>query len=432
MPIETNDNQLRLKRNDPSQRIAQGAPATFAGGKGGRGSENDLLLRQVYESIGRLSEWLERNDYAGYDTFDGLSARFLRPLTFEKKFLRQVLLQGVRRFILNTRPLLGIKKNRSTKGMGFLARGFLRLYQATGDEVWREKAELALQWLIENQSKGYSGACWGNHFDYQSRGFYLPKGVPTIVWTSLIGHAFLDGYECLKKDQYLQIAASACEHIVRDIGRYPDGDGLCISYVPGMDSQVHNANTLGASLLVRTSSHIRNDAYNELARKALQYSAHYQRPEGAWYYAEFRTCHWVDNFHTGYVLDCYKYYLDSTGDDRFNETMNRGYAYWKETFFLPDGTPRYYSHKTLPLDIQCCSQAIDTLVFFSDLDKDALALAAKVAQWTIEHMQDRTGYFYYRRYSRWLVNKTPTLHWGQATMMSALSGLYKSVLERPM
>ena len=62
-----------------------------------------------------------------------------------------------------------------------------------------EKAEFALQWLIEHQSTGYSGACWGNHFDYQSRAFYLPKGVPTVVWTSLIGHAFLDAYEHFRR-----------------------------------------------------------------------------------------------------------------------------------------------------------------------------------------------------------------------------------------
>jgi len=102
-----------------------------------------------------------------------------------------------------------------------------------------------------------------------------------------------------------------------------------------------------------------------------------------------------------------------------------GYRYWKKTFFLHDGTPRYYDHKTLPLDIQCSSQAIDTLVFFRDRDPESLSLAIKVAQWTITHMQDPTGYFYYRRYSNWLVNKTPTLHWGQATMMCALAALYQ-------
>ena len=172
-----------------------------------------LSKDQISESLGRLSDWLEKNDYRGYDTFDGLNAKYLRPLTFETKFLRTVLQQGVRRFPLNVRPLLGIPKNRSTKGMGYLAKGFMRLHQATGDKSWADKAKSALQWLIENQSKGYSGACWGNHFDYQSRGFYLPKGVPTIVWTSLIGHAFLDGYDHFGSDSYLQVAVSACEHI---------------------------------------------------------------------------------------------------------------------------------------------------------------------------------------------------------------------------
>src|SRR5271157_5962441 len=156
---------------------------------------NAASKARIYESIGQLSHWLEENDYRGYDVFDGLNAKFVRPLTFETKFLRTALQQGVRRFPLNLRPLLGIAKSRSTKGMGFLARGFLRLHEATGDPAWRDKAESALQWLVENQAEGYSGACWGNHFDYQARGgFYLPKGVPTVVWTSLIGHAFLDAH----------------------------------------------------------------------------------------------------------------------------------------------------------------------------------------------------------------------------------------------
>jgi polysaccharide biosynthesis protein VpsJ len=386
--------------------------------------KNEILKGQLYESIGRLFEWLEKNDYRGYDTFDGLSS-FLRPLTFENKFLRIALQQSVRRFPLNTRPLLGIKKSRSTKAMGFLARGFLRLHVSTGDPVWREKAEFALQWLIDNRSKGYSGACWGNHFDYQSRGFYLPKGVPTVVWTSLIGHAFLDGYEHLRKAEYLEIAQSACEHILGDLQVFPHGEAVCITYVPGLDSQVHNSNTLGASLLARTHSYTHNETYVDLAKKAFLYTAERQRPDGSWYYGERSDIHWVDNFHTGYVLDCYKQYQESTGDDRFESTLKRGYDYWKKNFFLPDGTPRYYNYKTLPIDIQCCSQAIDTLVFFSDRDPESIALASKVARWTIKHMQDRTGYFYYRRYSPWIVNTTPTLHWGQATMLCAMAGLYR-------
>ena len=383
--------------------------------------------RELYESILRLSDWLEKEDYRGYDTFDGLNARLLRPLTFETNLLRIVLQQGVRRFPLNLRPLLKIEKSRSTKAMGFLSKGYLRLYRATGDRVWLEKSQAMLEWLVENQAQGYTGACWGNHFDYQSRSTYVAKNTPSVVWTSLIGHAFLDAYDDLKLEQYLRTAVSSCEHIIEDLGFYSEGDTLCIHYFPTSKHQVHNANTLGASLLARTFVHTGNEHYRTLSQKAMQYTAKYQRADGSWYYGEAANLRWVDNFHTAYVLDCFKYYQESTGDHRFDRQLIDGYQYWKRTFFLEDGTPRYYSHKTLPLDIQCSSQAIDTLVFFSKCDPDSIPLALKIAGWTIKNMQDRSGYFYYRRYSPWLVNKTPTLHWGQATMLSALAGLYEQL-----
>jgi hypothetical protein len=389
--------------------------------------QTQQLREGVFASITKLSDWLEWNGYKGYDTFDGLNSKVLRPLTFDNKFLQTVLQQGVRRFPINLRPVLGIAKDYSSKGMGFLARGFIRLHATTGDPSWARKAEFALQWLMDNRSPGYSGACWGNHFDYQSRTFYLPKNVPTVVWTSLIGHAFLDAYEHFGKQRYLDIAISACEHIMKDLDTYADGEGLCISYIPTQNKQVHNANTLGASLLARTYSFTGTEAYRERANKAILYTAQYQRPDASWYYGEAANLHWVDNFHTAYVLDCFKHYGDSTHDNSFDPELMSGYEYWKTTFFLEDGTPRYYDYKTLPLDIQCCSQAIDTLVFFSDRDPESVALACKVARWTIANMQDRSGYFYYRRYSKHIVNKTPTLHWGQATMMCALAGLYQQL-----
>jgi len=385
---------------------------------------------EVYRSLHRLFGWLEKEDYKGYDTFDGLNAKFVRPLTFNNKFLRMALQQGVRRFPINLRPLLGVKKDRSTKAMGFFVKAFIRLSRTTGDQTWSEKAKIALQWLIENVSPGYSGACWGNHFDYQSRSSYSLKGEPSVVWTSLIGHAFLDAFEFFNDETYLRIAVSACEHIIRDLGAYGDGDTICIGYFPTSTHQVHNANTLGASLLARTHSHVRNDTFREHAVKAIHYTAKYQRADHSWYYGEESNLHWVDNFHTAYVLDSFKHYVENIDDQQIDAQMMAGYWYWKKTFFQEDGTPNYYNHKTLPLDIQCCSQAIDTLVFFGDRDPDSLRLACKIARWTNQQMQDRSGYFYYRRYSRYMVNKTPTLHWGQATMLCALAGLCECFSDR--
>ena len=88
-----------------------------AGSQLNQGTKCGEPYEALYDSTIRLTAWLEKNNDAGYDTFDGLDSRFLRPLTFESKFLRQVLQQSVRRFPLNLRPLLGVPKSRSTKGM---------------------------------------------------------------------------------------------------------------------------------------------------------------------------------------------------------------------------------------------------------------------------------------------------------------------------
>jgi polysaccharide biosynthesis protein VpsJ len=392
---------------------------------------SDSTRGLVSDSLFKLYRWLEAEDYRGYDTFDGLNARFVRPLTFENPLLRIVLQQGVRRFPLNLRPLLGVRKAHSTKAMGFFARGFIRLHQALGDDLWRSKAEETLNWLVNHQSPGYSGACWGNHFDYQSRSVFVHRDSPSVVWTSLIGHAFLDAYEHFGQQRFLDTAISCCTHIQKDLGAFDEQDSACIHYFPTSTHQVHNANTLGGSLLARTWFHAQDSSYLALAERSMRYTAKYQRADGSWYYGEASNLRWVDNFHTAYVLDSFKHYRERTGDTQFDRQMAHGYQYWKATFFLPDGTPRYYSHKTMPLDIQCASQAIDTLIFFSDQDPEALPLAARVARWTIEHMQDRSGYFYYRRYAPWIVNRTPTLHWGQATMFCALAGLH-SAMSPPM
>jgi hypothetical protein len=42
-----------------------------------------------------------------------------------------------------------------------------------------------------------------------------------------------------------------------------------------------------------------------------------------------------------------------------------------------------------------------------------------VARWAIDNMQDKDGYFYYRRYPI-VKAKTPMLHWAQATTYKAL------------
>ena len=242
------------------------------------------------------------------------------------------------------------------------------------------------------------------------------------MWTSLIGHAYVDAFEITGNDWFLDIAGSACNWIM-ELPREKTPRGDCISYLAHVQSSIHNANMLGAGLLARTAKHTGNREYLRVARSAMEYSCSRQLTDGSWWYAEAPKYHWIDNFHTGYNLDSLDVYLKASGDEEFRECLDRGLAFYKNHFFEDSGRPKYYHTRTYPVDIQCAAQSIDTLAHFSQRDPACRELAEKVAAWTIRNMQDSAGFFYYRQYP--LVKaRTPMLHWGQATMFKGLAELF--------
>jgi uncharacterized protein YyaL (SSP411 family) len=375
----------------------------------------------VRNSLRLVEEWVEKHDYRGYEPFDGLSSP-LRPLTFGNLLLDRLLMQLIRQSPVNLRPLFGVKRLESTKGRGYMASGYLMRFRLTGDPECARKARQCLDWLMTHQSPRYAHYSWANHFDFASRAGRYSKDEPIIVWTALIGQAFLDGFELLHEQKYLDVATSVCEWISA-LPRQETASGSCLSYLACKDSFVHNANMLGAAMLARTGRVVGNGAYMRVAAEAMEYSCSRQLPGGSWYYGEEDHYRWIDSFHTGYNLDSLKSYIASTGDNTYRDHMSRGFRFFADNFFEADGLPKYYHDRAYPIDIQCAAQAIETLALFADCEESALPLACKVAQWTIDHMQDRrSGYFHYRRYPM-TTAKTPMLHWGQATMYKALSSL---------
>lgn len=377
----------------------------------------------------QLDQWVVAHDYRAYDTFDGLSSPLAPILTLQHPFLRRVWQQGVRRFPLNLRPLLRIKPSQGSKAMGFFAQGYLRWFQASGNAGCLDKMRHCLDWLLAHRCPEFKGNAWGNHFDYESRGGRIPHGTPTVVWTSLIGHAFLDAYEAFKDEQDLAVARGVADFILNELGWIDTGRDICLNYTPENGGRpmkgehgIHNSNVLGAGFLARVHKHAPNPGSLEVARKAVAFTVRDQLPNGAWYYGSHPRWHWVDSFHTGYNLEAIDFYTRGSGDNQFRPSLEKGYRFFLETFFGADGTPHYYDHKMRPLDIQCASQGIQTLVNLRSMDPRSVPTAIRVAEWTIAHMQDPTGYFYYRKYPL-MTNKTPTLHWGQATMFAALAVL---------
>ena len=179
-------------------------------------------------------------------------------------------------------------------------------------------------------------------------------------------------------------------------------------------------------MLARTSQYTQDKIASNVAKEAMRYSCTRQLNNGEWYYGEESNYHWIDNFHTAYNLDSLKCYLDNTNDNSFEKNQYKGFKFYKDNFFQETGKPKYYSDRLYLVDIQCASQAIDTLSNFSDYNDSSLKLALKVADWTIKNMQDKSGYFYYRKL-KWKKIKIQMLHWGQATMFCALTHLLSKI-----
>jgi hypothetical protein len=387
-------------------------------------SENTEAQSLIKESLDRVERWVEDRNYRGYEPFDGLSSWF-RPLTFGNLFAERILMQTIRQSPINLRPFMGVRPKESTKGRGYMALGYLFRYRTTGEPIYLRKAEACLDWLDRHKASKFAKHSWSNHFDFSSRGGSYTKDDPIIVWTALIGFAFLEAYEVTGNIRWMHIADSACGWIM-ELPREKTEQGCCLSYLAHIQSSIHNSNMLGAAMLARTAKHTGNAEYLATARSAMEYSCSRQSRDGSWWYGEDPKYHWVDNFHTGYNLDSLKCYIESSGDDTWKSNLQSGLAYYKRHFFESDGCPKYYNNRRYPIDSQCAGQSIETLSAFSGEDPECLELAIKVARWTIKHMQARDGHFYYRIYPA-MKAKTPMLHWAQGTIYKGLAVLLEQL-----
>lgn len=386
--------------------------------------DRSWVQTEIERSLHLVQKWVEDRHYKGYDPGDGLTS-FVRPLTCGNLLAERILQQAIWKSPVNLRRILGVTPLDSTKGRGFMAWGYAMLYSVTPKEVYRGNAIACLDWLDQAREKGQIGHCWGNHFDFSTRSGCMKAHTPTIVWSGLIGQAFIAAYEQLGDERFLDIAESICKWILT-LPRETTASGNCFSYIAAAQNSVHNSNLLGAALLATTGKHRPNREYQFVARDAIEYSCRRQLADGSWWYGEDPKYHWIDSFHTAYNLDSLKRYIDCTNDQSFQSNLSRGYEYFKRVFFEDSGRPRYYHNRAYPIDIQCAAQGIDTFCLFSDEDPAALDLAIKIARWTIAHMQDPSGYFYYREYP--LVKaRTAYFHWGQATMFKALAHLMAKI-----
>jgi rhamnogalacturonyl hydrolase YesR len=241
-----------------------------------------------------------------------------------------------------------------------------------------------------------------------------------VVATSFIGEALIYAYEITNREELLQTAISSTKFVLEDLNKSLDEDSdFTFSYSPLDKTQVYNAGLLGAKLLALVYPHTKDANLLDTAKKVVSYVCKRQTKEGAWTYGTLPFHQWVDNFHTGYNLECIYRYQEISGDLSFQKYINRGLNYYLNTFFTEEGVSKYYNNKTYPIDIHAPAQLIVTLSKLNLLNKNK-ELADKVLFWTIENMQSPKGFFYYQK-RKWLTSQIPYIRWAQSWMFYAFS-----------
>lgn len=381
---------------------------------------------ELKNSLVRLRGYVEAEGFKGYDPYDALNSPLLEKLTLGRKWPRIAALQLMKRSPVNLRPLLGVPTGFNPKALGLFLWSYGKLYRRDRDPLLLDRIEFFLDRLTETRSPGISGNGWGYNFDWQSRAFFVPQNTPTVVNSAFIGHALLDVHEWTGKARCLDLAVPIGDFILHDLKRLPDGDHFSFSYTPLDDYAVHNANLLGASLLIRLYALTGREEAREAALTALACSMKYQHEDGSWWYAERATSHWIDSFHTGFNLQAIRTFLVADEGRLHREGYEKGVAYYANRFFDESGQPSYYHDRVYPIDVHAPSQA---MVFFSE-EPAHRALANRIGLWMCRNLQDDAGYFYFQKTRRYL-NKVPYMRWGQAWAMHGLTHLYLHAGEKP-
>ena len=387
----------------------------------------DKDIHTVLPAFFKLRDYCEREGYAGWDPYDGLNSRVFKAMPFVGKsaVARLVWIQLFKRNPLNLRRLLLVPKGRNAKAIGLFLHGYCNLYKTGGElaEGSLERIGELGDMLLQMTAPGFSGAAWGYNFPWQCRReFLFPEGEPTVVATQFCASALLEAYDITGRKDFRDAALSSALFVLRDLHRTPVGDGELLSYsrMPGNDT-IYNASLLGSRLLMlcRKYGAPDGDELLRVARSSVAAACSMQRPDGAWTYGVKPATQWVDSFHTGYNLDALATYTELSGEDSFRANLERGLTYYTSTFFMPDGTPKYYNDRTYPIDIHCPGQLMVTLSRLGVWNEHR-TLARKVMQWTIGHMQARDGHFLYQL-KRGISSRIPYMRWSDAFMFSAMT-----------
>lgn len=335
------------------------------------------------EVAAELLDFWEQRGWRTFDPYDGLSTPLVRRPERCPRFLRLGFVHLHKRSVINLRPLFRIEPTRNAYASACFARAALRLRRVTGDDRFAQLARALLASLVEDRVRGG----WSYPFTVQTKNLFYDRSTPNVVSTALGAWAFVEAYEALDDERYLAIAQEAARFLISEFlvsGSGPSWFG----YIPRNDRLIHNANLLAARICLAVGTEAGRHDLVDIAQETVGTTLSYLRDDGSIAYGVGEDLAWIDNHHTGFVVECLS---DIARTLPVQEAVESSASFYERHLFEDSGAPCAAPNRPFPRDSIASAQGVFT---FSRLG--LVRTAERICSWMMHNMRTRNGTFRYQ------------------------------------
>jgi hypothetical protein len=392
------------------------------------------LLSRVETALDDFVTWLDRYGETSHDFqtfYAGRYGRFAKALYYRRKALGTCAVAPMvfsEAFLPSARRLFWIRQ-RFPIADAHYSMGFARLFQRTGNQRHLDRAIHFLDVLLSTACRGDSGLGWGYPFDWETIDGTLATQTPLITTLPYVYEAFAAVHQIDGQSKWLEVMRSIAEHAYQDYPQLDAGDGAKTSaYTPlqADRGRVVNASAYRAFLLTKAAVDLGQTRFSEAAETNVRFVLKSQNPDGSWYYAVDGRRHFIDHYHTCFVMKALVKVWTLTGDAACQRAVEKGMAYYLGNLFDDQGLPKPFAKPPRLIvyrrELYDYAECVNLALLVGGRFQKFEALVPSVLEDLLTRWRRSDGSFKSRQLLfGW--DAVPMHRWAQAQLFNSLSGI---------
>jgi hypothetical protein len=231
---------------------------------------------------------------------------------------------------------------------------------------------------------------------------------------------------------YLDIAENIAKFVYHDLNdTYINKSSSAGSYSPIDNSKVINASAYRAWVLIEAGERFGKPDYSETGIRNLNFVLENQLEDGSWLYAiKDDGNSFIDHFHTFFNLKNLFKLNRILNSPRVEESIRKGFKYYKNHLFLENGNPKSFSQEprfqVTKIEMYNYAESITLGALLKPMIPEAYDIAHLLAKRLVTQHQMPDGYFKTRIFKGGFDHTFPFLRWPQAQLYYAITNLIRN------